>query len=127
MVSLYFEDTREILLRLRLTHKVGIVTALKGQIAHLLLRKFGLHEMLDVVITPSETTARKPSPIPLILAMSRLATRPSDTIYVGDQNTDIVSAKRAGCIAGWARWGQTKSISEKPDLVFSRLEEVCSI
>lgn len=127
LVTLYYENTKELLLRLGSNHKVGIVTALKGQIARLLLRKFQLDDALDIVITPSETSARKPSPLPLILAMRKVGARPKETIYVGDQDTDILSARRAACVSGLAQWGQARIINEKPDFVFSSLEEVCLV
>jgi D-glycero-D-manno-heptose 1,7-bisphosphate phosphatase len=46
---------------------------------------------------------RKPSPVLLVEAMRKLGRRASETIYVGDQESDREAAARAGCAFAWAK------------------------
>ena len=81
----------------------------------IVLRKFGVEKLFDVVIAMEDYPPEKskPDPYPISLAVGKLGT--TKGIYVGDSVDDIIAAKRAG----------VKAIGcVSPGVCKSRLEEV---
>lgn len=127
-VTLFFDNTENVFKSLKERGvTLGIVTSLKKSVSLDLLHKFHLFELMSVIITPSETTARKPSPIPLLKALSSLQITSEEAIYVGNNDIDIMAAKRARCSSGLATWGVRSPISENPDFVFNKMEDLLSL
>jgi phosphoglycolate phosphatase len=53
--------------------------------------------LFDTTVCGCDTASRKPSPVPVLKALSNLGMKPgADCWYVGDSTTDVVAAKRAG-------------------------------
>lgn len=127
-VELYSKETKRIILELiKSGKKVGIVTDLKEDIAVEQLKYFNIFSEISVLISPSQTRARKPSPIPILKAINHLQMKPEQSIYVGDRDVDIVAAKKAGCYSGIAAWNRSISMSEKPDFVFADIKDLLLI
>jgi HAD superfamily hydrolase (TIGR01549 family) len=125
LVRLFFGNTKTVLKRLlRKRIKLGVVTSLKKKVALDLLRRFGLLALMEVIITPSDTRARKPSPVPVLKALNILQLEGDMVIYVGNSDLDIIAAREAGCSSGLAKWGAKQPILEKPCYVFCTLEEL---
>jgi len=124
-VRLYSDSTSDILLQLvRTGRKVGVVTDLKGDIAMELLKRFNIYPVLSVFISPSQTSARKPNPTPILKAINTLSADVNRTIYIGDRDADIQAARNAGCLSGLAAWNRLISISEKPDFIFTDFADI---
>ena len=124
-IQLFFSDTSEVLSTLMEREKrIGFITSLKKEFALSLLRKFALLKYSMVLITPSECRTSKPSPAPLSMAFNRLSIKNTQAIYIGDQNSDIIAANRAGCKSGLARWGVRNAINEPSDYVFQKLNDI---
>lgn len=104
--------------------KIGVVTSCKGQIAKKLLKHFQLNQFVSAVISPSNTRARKPSPIPILMVLDQMNIHPKKALFIGDEEKDIQAAHRAGCIAGLAAWNKSEKINEKADFVFSDIDEI---
>ncbi|MEX2706782.1 MAG: HAD-IA family hydrolase [Candidatus Freyrarchaeum guaymaensis] len=127
-IRLFSEDTKNVILELiKSGKKVGIVTDLKEEIALELLNRFEIHSLISVIISPSQTRARKPSPIPILKAISYLKMKPHQAIYIGDRDVDILAAKNAGCFSGLAAWNTSVSLSENPDYVFADFNDLLLI
>jgi len=104
-IELFFGNTVDIFNRLlERKRSIGFITSLKKEFALALLEKFSLSNFAKVLITPSECRTPKPSPVPIIMALKKLHVRNDRAVYIGDQNTDIVAATRAGCKSGLAKW-----------------------
>ena len=53
--------------------------------------------LFDTTVCGCDTARRKPSPVPILKALSNLETKPGpDCWYIGDSTTDVIAAKRAG-------------------------------
>lgn len=53
--------------------------------------------LFDTTVCGCDTASRKPSPVPVLKALSNLEVEPGpDCWYVGDSTTDVIAAKRAG-------------------------------
>lgn len=72
---------------------------------------------------------RKPDPTGLLFVADELGVLPGNVAYVGDSDTDIEAARRAGAFAVGVLWGyQTRDRLEnaKPDLLISDPAELLS-
>jgi pyrophosphatase PpaX len=76
---------------------IGIVSS--SETTEEVLRKHGLRDMVDAVVSGLDNTASKPAPEPVLLALKRLRIQPTETIMVGDLPADIQAAKAAGLAA----------------------------
>jgi HAD superfamily hydrolase (TIGR01549 family) len=125
LVKLFFADTDSILAdALDRKKKLGVVTSLKKTVAMTMLENFGLTDFFSTIVTPSDTTARKPSPQPVLIAIDRLKSDIRETIYLGDQEIDIVAAKSAGCYSALALWGNNSKNTIAPDFELSKLRDI---
>ncbi len=127
-VALFFGNTEDIFNTLLERKKtIGFITSLKKEYALSLLEKFNLSSYAKILITPSECRTPKPSPVSIIMALEKLHIRSEYAIYTGDQDSDIVAAKRAGCKSGLAKWGIRNDAKECPDYSFLHLEEILAL
>lgn len=83
----------------------GIVTNKPEYLAVQVLAKLGWSDRCDVLIGGDTLPTRKPDPQPLLVAVERLGLVPSDVVYVGDDERDIVAARAAGMPSIAALWG----------------------
>jgi HAD superfamily hydrolase (TIGR01549 family) len=128
LIALFFDDTSHIFQRMiDKKRKLGIVTSLKKNIAQDLVSKFSLSMFFSVMITPSDTRARKPSPKPILLALERLGLTAPEVVYIGDKEIDILAATNAGCKSGLAEWGNGAEISATPDYRLKKLHDVVAL
>jgi phosphoglycolate phosphatase len=56
-----------------------------------------LEQYFDVVVGGDSMQVRKPGAEPALYACNELDTLPSETLFVGDSETDIGCARAAGC------------------------------
>lgn len=76
-------------------YRLGIVTDANHQVAEQVTRQPGCPPM-DIVITREESGVRKPSPLPIRMALDGLGLHPEAVLYVGDNPTDVAAGKAAG-------------------------------
>ena len=85
--------------------RLGIVTSNSRDTTRMAFRAVGLAEHFDVVVTASDTTEHKPSPVPLLLCLDRLGAGAGGSIYVGDSPYDIQAGAAAGMATAAVAWG----------------------
>jgi len=85
--------------------RTGIVTSKSHDTTAMAFRAVGLEERFDVVVTASDTTEHKPSPVPLRLCLQRLGATAAGSIYVGDSPFDIQAGAAAGMTTAAVAWG----------------------
>ena len=86
--------------------KLGVVTDAHNGNALKRLRKAGLEEFFDAVITKDMSGKAKPSPEPFLLGMQLLGVSANETMLVGDSiRRDIVPAKALGMFTVHAVYG----------------------
>ncbi|GAB2514115.1 phosphoglycolate phosphatase [Lysobacter humi (ex Lee et al. 2017)] len=83
----------------------GIVTNKPEALAVALMPMLGWSTRSAVLIGGDSLPARKPDPLPLVAAAERLGVAPGDCAYVGDDERDILAARRAGMPSVVALWG----------------------
>jgi N-acetyl-D-muramate 6-phosphate phosphatase len=74
----------------------GIVTNKPGWLAEPLLEKLGLRDRAGVVVSGDTLAERKPHPAQLLHAAKALGVVPSQCIYIGDAERDVLAARAAG-------------------------------
>jgi len=112
--------------------KLGLVTSTLGRFIEfklIPLKKCGLRDLFESVITLDDVQNRKPSGDPLLECARRLGENPEKCAYVGDATVDIVAGKAAGMrtiavLTGVDDYEALKG--ENPDMILdsvSQLEE----
>ena len=79
--------------------KLALVTSTLGRFVEfklIPLKKHGLRDLFQTVITLDDVKNRKPSGDPLLECARRLGENPEKCAYVGDATVDIVAGKAAG-------------------------------
>ena len=85
--------------------RTGIVTSKSRDTTGMAFRAMGLEERFDAVVTATDTTEHKPSPVPLQLCLQRLGATAAGSIYIGDSPFDIEAGAAAGMTTAAVAWG----------------------
>ena len=83
----------------------GIVTNKPDFLTQPLLKKLALKTRACIVISGDTFEQKKPDPYPLIQACAQTDVAPEKSIYVGDDERDIIAAKAANMISISVGWG----------------------
>lgn len=101
-----FEGIHDLLSLLRSEgRKLGIVTAKRRRTVELAFRVLDLERHFGAVVTAEETERHKPDPEPVLTALRRLGSEPSEAAFVGDSPFDMGAGKAAGVFAVGVSWG----------------------
>jgi HAD superfamily hydrolase (TIGR01549 family) len=94
--------TMDFVKKIRQIAKLGVVTTSPRPYAERLLA----HHRIDipVLVAYHDVSNLKPHPEPILKAAERLEIPSSFCIHVGDQESDIVAARRAGAVAIGVSW-----------------------
>ena len=74
----------------------GVVTNKPAWLTEPLLEEFALRERARVIVSGDTLAERKPHPAPLRYAAEKLGVIPSQCIYIGDAERDVLAAQAAG-------------------------------
>lgn len=113
-------------------YKVSIVTSRTRSSVLIGLKKFGLMEYIDDLVTCDDTDKHKPDPEPVLMTLKNLGIQPDETIMVGDSMFDIRCAHNAGVKAVLVGWALAVSEEEKngpegPEFFVEKAEEILEI
>jgi HAD superfamily hydrolase (TIGR01509 family) len=101
----------------------GLVTRNSRKSVNLVLGRLGLR--FDAVVT-REDAPPKPAPEPVWLACRQMGLAPSEVLFVGDFEFDMLSGRRAGVRTVLLR-GPTLTASRHADLTVDSLDELRAI
>jgi putative hydrolase of the HAD superfamily len=120
-----YPSVKPVLAGLKKRYKLGIISDAPSLQVWLRLTELGITDLFDLVITPSETKARKPSGLPFKLAIRMLKLKPGQIAMVGDwPSRDIEPARKVGLVTILARYGQTVKEKTKSDYVIDDIREL---
>jgi pyrophosphatase PpaX len=101
-----YDGIEEVLVALKAAgRRTGIVTSKSRDTTAMAFRAVGLEAHFDVVVTATDTTEHKPSPVPLRLCLERLGATAAGSIYIGDSPFDIEAGTAAGMATAAVAWG----------------------
>lgn len=86
---------REVLLKLRTTYRIALVTN-RGKSLPDLLARLGLEALFDLVISGLDVKHPKPHPEGLLIALDRFSAKPDGALCVGDSEVDRAMCQRVG-------------------------------
>lgn len=125
------EGAEETLKELRnLGIKVGVVTSKRRELAERGLNLFSLLDIMDVVVTPEDTTKHKPDGDPVIKACEKLNINPKEAVMVGDSHFDILCGKSAGaktCLVKYTALPVDKIMEHNPDYSVEKINDIANI
>jgi phosphoglycolate phosphatase len=106
--------------------RLGLCSNKPDDLCRLLVRDFGLDTVFDEVLGSGAGLPRKPDPAPLLRIIELLGASPEDTLYVGDSETDVVTARNAGVPVMLVDYGYTARPASQlgADAVISSLGEL---
>ena len=85
--------------------QIGLATSKRRLSAENTVKFAGLADRIAVTVAMEDTELHKPSPQPLLLALSRLGADPGHSVYIGDAAVDVLAARAAGMDAIAVTWG----------------------
>jgi pyrophosphatase PpaX len=101
-----YDGIEEVLVALKAAgRRTGIVTSKSRDTTAMAFRAVGLEAHFDVVVTATDTSEHKPSPVPLRLCLERLGATAAGSIYIGDSPFDIEAGAAAGMATAAVAWG----------------------
>ena len=108
----------------------GIVTNKPEYLAKQLMPMLGWETRCAVLIGGDTLPERKPHPLPLLHAAEVMGLAPSDVVYVGDDERDIIAARAAGMRSVVALWGyrldEDDPIAWQGDAMIDLPSELCA-
>lgn len=87
--------------------RVGLCSNKPDDLCRMLIRNFSLVEYVDEIVGSGGDLPRKPNPAPLLRVIERLGVARDDALYVGDSETDVVTARNAGVDVMLVKHGYT--------------------
>lgn len=85
--------------------RCGAVTA-RSKVSSLgTLENAGFGGLLEVTLSAEDTPRTKPHPDPLLLALRLMELTPSQAVFVGDTESDIVAGRAAGMVTVGVTYG----------------------
>ena len=92
-----YPNEKEVLLGFKKNgYKLGVVTNKQSKMAFYVLELLGLQDIFDVVIGFDDVNIGKPNPEGIFKALDILGGSTNETIYVGDNEIDYITATNAG-------------------------------
>lgn len=75
---------------------VGICTRNSEEAAELVLERFGVRDDVDAIVARETVPEQKPHPKPLEYCFELLDTAPGNAVFIGDEESDLQTARRTG-------------------------------
>ena len=111
-----FDGIEEVLLAIEAAgSRWGIVTNKPLYLARGVVESMGWAQRSAVLIGGDSLPNKKPEPDQLLHAAQMLGVSPLDCLYVGDDERDIVAARRAGMVSVAALWGYRQAHEDPRD------------
>jgi phosphoglycolate phosphatase len=94
--------------------KWGVITNKPLHLAKDLLEGLGLLDRCAILLGGDSLPVKKPDPVPMLHSCMVLSLAPSECLYVGDHERDIIAGNAAGMDTAAALWGYIAE-SESPE------------
>ena len=125
-----YEGIMELLTELkRLGMKIGVVSNKPDEATKELCRMF-FADRVDIAVGDNRERMKKPAPDNVFEAMKQLDASRDQTIYIGDSDTDMITARNAGLISVGVTWGfRTREVlvAEKADFIVDKPEQILDV
>ncbi|HEY9051596.1 MAG TPA: phosphoglycolate phosphatase [Gammaproteobacteria bacterium] len=129
--SCLYPGVKEALDFLRTTDvRLGCVTNKAAQFTLPLLKDLGISDYFELVVCGDTLPKKKPDPLPLLHAAEKLGATPSESLMLGDSQSDVKAARAAGfnivCMSYGYNHGEDIR-NYNPDAVVDSMDEIKSV
>jgi len=110
--------------------ELAVVTSKLRRGAERGLRRAGLLDHFETIVSADEVSHPKPHPEPVEIALARLGGRPEDAVFIGDSPHDMASGRAAGVRTAGALWGpfaREELAAAAPDVFLSSPREILQL
>ena len=91
-----FPDVKETLTKLKCDgYKLGVLTTKNKEMTHVCLKRFGIDNLIDIVISCDDVTHFKPEPEGMEIIKNRLNLKSNEILYIGDNDIDYLTSKNS--------------------------------
>ena len=108
--------------------RLAVATDAESVQADRRLRKTGLIDFFEVVVTPEVSGRRKPEPDSLLYALRQLDAAPTEAMMVGDSpRRDIAPGRHLGMVTAFAAYGDwrpNRATDVAADIILSKFSEL---
>ena len=104
--------------------KLVVVTNKHSDAARKIMELTGLNSFFDFISGDGENIPLKPEPDLLLNALKKMNCLPENALMIGDNHTDIGSARRAGVRSVFVTYGYGVTGDEKPDFIINDFDEL---
>jgi len=87
--------------------RIGLCSNKPDELCRKLVSELGVASYFDAIQGSGTGLPRKPDPAPLLRTIERLGTLPAATLYIGDSETDVLTARAAGVPVVLVSYGYT--------------------
>lgn len=115
----YFEKMEDLLKELKdCGFNLGIVTSRNRDEFKKFFSRFNFEKYFETRVLEEDTVKHKPDPEPLLKYMEMTGAKKEECIYIGDMESDILSAENAGITAALVRWNNSRLDYDKATIKF---------
>ena len=110
--------------------KTAIVTNNCLSATKTVINRFGLHPLIDVLVTREDAPRWKPDGAMVKETLNRLNVDPGNALFVGDSTIDVMAARDSGVTSVALLTGPTltsRLLKEEPDYLISSLAELMAL
>ena len=110
-------------------YTLGVVTSRLEHTAMKILHMHGIRNYFSAIVTADMCENHKPHPEPMLKCLAELNAKNDESIYVGDTEYDIESARNAGVKSILVKWNEYDHMDDavKPDYEIHSYEEIFKI
>lgn len=109
--------------------KLGIVTSRAEETCIKGLKKNGIYECFDYLVTAESTDIHKPRPEPALICCKGLGVKPEESLMIGDSVFDLQCGNAAGCDSAFVTWSFATSMEKalkvgSPTYIIDRMDQL---
>ena len=122
-----YKDAKHTLNKLKNNGKLlGLVSNVGSKAIYSAIKKLGLNDIFEIVITRDHVIKLKPDPEGLVMAVNSLKIDPDSILFTGDSYDDLGAAKAANIKSCYLSGGQDEinDDSIQPDFIINGLKEL---
>jgi HAD superfamily hydrolase (TIGR01549 family) len=108
---------------------LSIYTGKGRQSSEITLKKTGIYEYFDMIVTGDDIPGQKPSPVGVEMFLSEYNLNKDKVIMIGDAPADVKAARNAGIKVAavlWDSYAKEKVLEMNSDFVFHSVGELAS-
>lgn len=108
-------------------YKLAVVTGRIRTSADRVLKLYGYNKYIKKKVSYEDYKRAKPHPESLLIALRKLKIKPSEAVYMGDMETDVVCAKAAGVKSILYKNYYSEIKRSKPDYTVTSFKQLYSL